>query len=173
MTLNEGIKEKTFNDYMPGGGKYVNPTDVNNNYCIEYISSTYLNGYINYVKLKSGYILDKYQDIDKLPTKELMSAFSNAPFNQLFHTKFYDWFKNDTILLGRGDKSSVEGAGDWFYFWYDCDVSDCCFGRFETDDVEEVVLELFDKHIKKLSSYNNDCETFKFDVSKLCGWISW
>lgn len=120
-----------------------------------YVSSTFLNGLLNYVIPFSVILLDRYSSMDDLieaddlpaymepagslnwvkPTEAMPKSKVVELYTQpgrTFHSKL-DTFRDDILILGR------VGNHYWF-FWFDMDVSDCCVGRFITEDDESEVL---------------------------------
>jgi hypothetical protein len=123
------------------------------------VSSTFLNGFINYVKPIACFIADRYTDPDTLigndlsvcnkgefqkwhkwegTKKELIAKISSGE-KEVYHTKL-NCFEDDVIVLAEIE--SEEGKkGRYMFFWFDRDVSDCSIGKFETSDKKEDVIE--------------------------------
>jgi hypothetical protein len=55
--------------------------------------------------------------------------------------------EDDTILLCRGPD---DHPYEWWIFWFDQDVSDCCVGCFQTDGNEATVIADFHTWIESL-----------------------
>lgn len=121
-----------------------------------YISSTFLDGMINYVTIESAFVGNRYSpDNSKSEILDLERG--------KFHTKL-DVFGDDIVILA----SIAEGK--YAYFYYDMDVSDCSIGRFETDTPKNKLLEEFRKHCE------TEIENFvdmPFELPKdfFTGWI--
>lgn len=147
-----------------------------------YISSTFLNGFINYVTIKKAYVCGRYTKWEELidpvklydkgnwttfeGTKEKIYNLAIKP-ERVFHTKL-DMFHDDIVILA---KSKPEEKYFW-YFWFDMDVSDCSIGRFKTDISEDEVIEDFSNFIKTNSSANELGEVKELPLNIFQGWIS-
>lgn len=121
----------------------------------EYVASDFLNGFINYAQVISAVLVARYRKWDEKlewevnimepPNSFQWTKFSGTKeevFNKLTeegrvcHSKFSD-FGDDVVVLSKiADKKYI-------LFWYDCDVSDCTIGRFETEVPEEDVKKDF------------------------------
>lgn len=140
------------------------------NVCWNYISSTFLNGFVNYVdKWICGVVLDRYisngrhyppldGDMPYKDKMELISDFNNGLIDT-FHTEL-SMFEDDIVLLGKT-------GSDYIWFWFDMDVSDCCICKFKTDDSDEEVIEEFKKSLNKL-----DFKYHIINVGNLKGWMN-
>jgi hypothetical protein len=150
-------------------------------YC--YISHTFLNGFINYVEPLQVYIIDRYHIDSQEPvenenreivlhvTKERgwetkivttkQDAFDilNSDY-KVYHTKL-GMFDDDVLFLGKTERY-------YWFFWFDCDVSDCCIGRFQTDESEEEIIKAFTEYC--LDKTEDKIYEFKKDWIK--GWVS-
>lgn len=152
----------------------------------QYVSATFLNGFINYINPLYCFLLDRYTS----PTENIKSkeAFMERGCNQLYvdydGTKGdllnkilkddYEWyhttldiFQDDIIILGK-----LPNTDDgYIFFWFDMDVSDCFIGRFKTDDkVEEIYLTILNaleesQDKKTIFGYHELPKSF------LTGWI--
>jgi hypothetical protein len=90
---------------------------VPQNMILEYVSHTFLNGLINYITPFWSCVLERYRiwkDID-------VSQWENCL--QEPHLNLRD-FDDDIFVLGETENS-------FWFFWFDCDVSDCMIGRIE------------------------------------------
>jgi len=126
-----------------------------------YVSSTFLNGIVNYVKPINCFVLERYTRADEDigdrnfrvcnkgefgkwhkwegTKKELIEAFTAGEI-ELCHTDM-SCFGDDIALLAEIEANEADGKGRYMFFWFDCDVSDCCIGRFETTDTKEQVAQ--------------------------------
>jgi len=166
-------------DILPMGTDYV------------YVSCTFLNGFINYVKPLKAFVLGRYHGWDEeldspneihiqdppgsrqwvkpsLKTKDEFFKALTVP-GAVAHSKLDTDFQDDVLILAKSEENH---KGEWcyFYFWYDRDSSDCCIGRFQTTDDEEVV-------VSKFYNYCNDPETSEYGSREIPlhyfqGWIS-
>jgi hypothetical protein len=157
-------KKKTIWDYFENNVDY--PSEVAHNplpygtvWC--YISSTFLNGIINYVKPISCFVLDRYTADDENvgdrnftvrnkgefgnwhkwdgTKKELINAITSGE-KEMHHTDM-NCFGDDITLLAEIETNEDDNKGRYMFFWFDCDVSDCCIGKFETTDTKEEVIQ--------------------------------
>jgi hypothetical protein len=161
-----------------------------------YVSSTFLNGFINYVDVIQCHVLDKYVDEEnyeyyednicecsyresnsasqewkkfKGPKSELLKNVIDGKFC-FSHTKL-NCFMDDIIILGK-IKSDDESTNKYMFFWFDCDVSNCAVGRFETTDSEEQVLEELKLYLKERVSDNYIKGYTLLPDSFIEGWVS-
>lgn len=165
--------DEFFNELTEYQIPYREDTPFENGHLYTYVSSTLLNGVINYVEPIKAYLLDRYREDEELEEIEkTVNQFNNCEVD-FFHTKL-DMFKDDLILLAYEDESDY-----YWYFWFDCDVSDCQIGRFKTDKPREEIFEIFEQHVIDLQQkYCDDYHTERFgkitelNVKNLKGWIS-
>jgi hypothetical protein len=157
-----------------------------------YVSSTYLNGFINYVTITKAYVLNRYYDwndvlehtisIQDPPnsfnwTKKLCKT-KNELYEALtapgatFHGQLYD-FQDDVVILARSGE--IDGKMCYYVFWYDCDVSDSCIGRFLTVDSEEEVIKEFDSYVQKLHMLGDSpaAKAKEIPLHYFRGWTKW
>lgn len=163
----------SFYDYMPMSQEFANPTNLRMDlsedhpgWVINYISHSFLDGWINYVQPILAFVVCSYRSYEE--TSEKVEQWRKDP---PVHTCF-STFGDDTLLLCRGH------AGEYWFFWYDMDVSDCTIGRFQTSDPESGVKELFRKFVEDRAKRTASAMTrshndpFEIDVSKLKGWLA-
>lgn len=158
------MAKKTIWDYFDDNIDYPNevvhnPIPYGTVWC--YISSTFLNGIINYVKPISCFVLDRYTADDENVSdrnftvcnkgefgkchkwegtkKELIKAITTGE-KEMYHTDM-NCFGDDIALLAEIETNEEDGKGRYMFFWFDCDVSDCCIGKFETTDTKEEVVQ--------------------------------
>jgi hypothetical protein len=102
-----------------------------------YISQTYLNGWINYVRpYLSAFLITRYRP-HSMNAAELAKFHESDPFHADLSS-----LGDDVLLLGRSEYDNNFGA--YWVFWFDNDVSDCCIGRFVTDDDQATVIKTFE-----------------------------
>lgn len=149
-----------------------------------YISTTFLNGFINYCKIHKIYLLDRYTDQNELienvnymeekgitkwkkfngTKKELLNLVLNDKAF-FFHTDLY-CFKDDIIILGKADKNV------WIYFWFDSDSSDCCIGKFYTKDQDSEVEHKLHQYLLELKKDQKYVKNFYELPNRFAlGWI--
>ena len=119
-----------------------------------YVSNTYLNGFINYVDIISGYMIRRYsigEDYDwdkKCKNVDLLA--------DEYHTDISDSSKfDDVIILAESEKY-------YWIFWNDCDSSDCCIGKFNKSKIDKNDIEY------EFKEYVLDCVYNCLPTSKLC-----
>lgn len=117
-----------------------------------YVSSTFLNGWINYVTPVRAYLRTRYQTHEV--NERDVAAFRESKH---VHADLGTMFSDDIDILARDD------AGCWWYFGFDQDVSDCVIGRFQTDAREDVVIRDFD------AEHSNNA--IELPIEGLRGWI--
>jgi hypothetical protein len=123
----------------------------------EYISSTFLNGFINYVKIEDAYVINRYSS-----WVEVQENYTRWLEEDPYHTRL-NVFDDDVIVLAQTEKY-------YWFFYFDHDVSDCCIGRFEKEDHKEVeVKNLFFEYVKSVSKEER---FLKIPTTKIKGWVS-
>jgi hypothetical protein len=176
-----------FDDFFTESIEYprdiaLNPLPINTEYI--YVSTTFLNGFINYVTIKRAWCLNRYLKLEdpyeehgknvELKVQEpsgsskwinILELFQRMPtkrevieiLNQkgrIYHCGLDNDFQDDIIILANARHLNLTDSKMWYYFWFDRDCSDCCIGRFETEMSEPEIFELFDQHVK---DRNADC----------------
>ena len=136
-----------------------------------YISSTFLNGWINYVgDVRRAYLVTRYRS-----HAENVEALAKWHADPPFHSKFDD-IPDDVHLIAKDE------GGKWWYFWYDRDCSDCCIGILDTDDSDDAVLVAFDEHVNSWHGIGADrhgtengeepSPPLAIDPKTIRGWVS-
>lgn len=121
----------------------------------EYVSSAYLNGFINYCEVLDAYVITRYITEKELEKQKKVIEENNLK-NWGHHTKL-DKFMDDVLILGKISEGYI-------FFWFDRDVSDCAIGKFKTSDPEEVVKERFFNYSKWACK---NCSVIKRDPIKI------
>ncbi len=123
-----------------------------------YVSTTYLNGFINYVDIIGAYMTRRYKELEKdksdknpndLSWEESCKLIDN---NTDFHTNVSDCNKYDDIHI-------LAKCGDYYYyFWSDCDCSDSCIGKFSKSrfESEKQTLLSFKEEIFSFNIWDSD-----------------
>lgn len=146
-----------------------------------YISSTFLNGFINYIEPIACYVVNRYtqenEDIsdrevnvcdagkfgnwDKFTgtKKELIDAIISGN-KEVYHTKL-NCFADDIIILAKieDEFNNEKSQNKFMFFWFDMDVSDCSIGRIKTEDYEGFVIEALENWLQKEFKENRNHET--------------
>jgi len=119
----------------------------------DFVSSTFLDGFINYVKIFAAFILDPpYGGLGEYK-EDIEQALNET------HTKFRDFGLLEVILLAETENS-------FWLFWYDPDVSDCSISRCEKEVTRDEFRRLFLIGPLKDETY--------MELSKLPhGWVGW
>ena len=87
-------------------------------------------------------------------------------------------FNDDVAILAKRKINNL--SPEYWFFYFDCDVSDCCIGRFLTTDSEEEIIENFSEHIKNfdfsdeelcLDSDKIDERAKELNITHLNGWL--
>lgn len=147
----------------------------------QYISSTFCNGFINYVTIKKAFLSCRYKSWDQ--EIDSVSMYDNSKWTKFEGTKnqiyniaiekgrifHFDMsmFEDDVIILGK----SKDNQKYWWYFWFDMDVSDCFIGRFETELPENEVIEDFTNYVKNNEAANDLGEVKELPLHMFSGWI--
>jgi len=102
-----------------------------------YIGSSFLEGYINHIKPIKAYLLERY----RTQGPKFEEKWNNMEFK--FHTKLSD-LDDDVLILGETGKH-------YYFFWFDCDVSDCSIGRQgKLNILKEDMIKWFDEYVNDL-----------------------
>lgn len=138
-----------FMDYFSEQEEYPNPPvdmlPVGKLY--SYISTTFLDGWINYVEIKSAFLITRYREHE-----QNVAAVDKFNEGGEFHTCLGKQLDDDVLILARAKSRDpfdidTDGCGPhWWFFWFDRDCSDSCIGRFETTDAEATIIERFTAH---------------------------
>ena len=154
-----------------------------------YVSSTLLNGMINYVDIQAAYLITRY----RAHSKNVATA---AKFNagRDFHAQLSS-MHDDLLILAQA--SAQDDPAYWWFFWFDCDVSDCQIGRFrcQVDDEQKAELlacfaewaetksqVLSDSYASEMDDPEEDEDTsenkggkpaIRLEPTAFRGWISW
>jgi len=166
-----------------------------------YVSSTFLNGLINYVNPIGCYVVNRYTeetaDISDRKvcicnkgkfvnwynfegTKlELINALISGE-KEIYHTNL-SCFEDDIVIIAKIE-NELDEENKYIFFWFDYDVSDCSIGKFITDDSQELILNSVENWLKETYVDNKTChETFhdeessgyhKLPLSFIKGWVS-
>lgn len=124
---------------------------IPNNTSYEYVSSTFLDGLVNYGRNHVAFLLARHglrkpeaecvgnEDLDYLePTEENYQAFADAQSAQIhFKAANDDWF-----ILYETDSS-------YFFLWYDQDCSDCIIERYCRESCVNAGIENFDQFVEE------------------------
>ena len=192
------MSSEFFNRYFKTENQYpsdvaVNPIPWNEDW--NYISSTFLNGFINYVYEGhlSSWVIHRYTQpndtvsfISHKPYNEdLMGVFfgekkitkktlyerliSDGNFKYIYHTDI-SVFEDDVFLLCS--LGTVDGKNAFIYFLFDCDVSDCRIGRFKTHDPVDEVKELFDDMVIYYENPSKEENPWPLPKEFFRGWVS-
>jgi hypothetical protein len=140
-----------------------------------YISCTYLNGFINHVKPIKWYSVDRYSNPNKILSNgvskyDYIDKLIDGSVDTPFHTNLR-MFEDDCIILAEYDfeydywdffeefsndnesyVNHLRGMTHLIMFYYDSDTKDCSIGKFRTDDSKEQVIENLEKYLKSISS---------------------
>lgn len=197
------MKVKNFLDYFDETVEY--PTDIAYNpmpwnVCWSYISSTFLNGFINYVNPISCYVVNRYtkesENISKRGViirnkgeydwqkfkgtkKELIDLIVSEE-KEMSHTDL-SCFGDDIIVLAEieDERNNKKGYNKFMFFWFDRDVSDCSIGRIKTEDYKEFLVESLGNWLAKEFGDNKKHEEkcgdesgfHKLPLSFFKGWV--
>lgn len=160
-----------FEDFFHDTFEYPDPTEHDLSkagWRFDYISSTFLNGWINYVKPVSAFVMSRYAE-DFSTVKAKLAEWESKP---PYHTKLHD-LGDDVHILAR-DK-----GGKFWCFEYDCDTSDCSVGVLDVGDAAEAdVIEAFAVHVRNRAEHcargyeHATGEALPIASTLLRGWVS-
>lgn len=165
----ENFMNEYFSDEYEPLPPYKTMEPFKNGTYYNYVSNTLLNGVINYVKPIKVYLMDRYTE-DLLKRHNAIRRFNTDPE---FHTNL-GAFEDDIILLAYEEESEF-----YWFFWFDCDCSDCSIGRFTTEDSKEEVVESFTQWV--LERQKNFCDYYhngregmavELNCENIKGWVS-
>lgn len=153
-----------------------------------YVSSTFLNGFINYVKIEKAFLLDRYgNDEDIFSVQVQAKPFQWVEFKgnrheifdrliqpgATFHCRLDEDFQDDVVIFARIETDSEIAEAPYMVFWYDRDCSDCCIGRFKTTDALVTVLVEFDTFVNETQSrVNKDGKLKEIPLHYFKGWLA-
>lgn len=116
-------------------------TGVTENTILDYVSYTYLNGILNYTEVFQALFIERYNEMtpERKPIVEKMID----NLEEAYHTDYGD-LDDDVVLL-------AESENDYWYFYYDKDVSDCSVGRVNKENItKEEFITLHEQLLVKL-----------------------
>lgn len=121
-----------------------------------YVSSTFLNGFINYVDIIKAFVVERYcNEWDEVIPQQVKE------FHQSYHSSLRK-IHDDKWILAQGDR-------DYWLFIFDEDVSDCSIGRIDKSKVSLAqITKLFDSITSNNEQY---CKGKKAEL-KFSGWVS-
>lgn len=129
-----------------------------------YISKSFLNGFVNYSTPVKAFLMHRYE-----PSYEVNRRVAES-FNRekTTHTDL-SWLDDDILILSRSKDL------EWWFFWFDRDVSDCSIGRFSTNDDWDTVIKRFEYYVeerqKELGYVDHKEKPLELDTSRMNGWI--
>jgi len=182
---------KDLYDYFDDHMEYVSDHMMDSEYIIEpgtiyhYISSNFLDAFINYITIEKAYVLNRYDAYDYIgqesklcvsirdskwnwekklfASKKELYELLNDGEHEMYHTNL-SCFGDDVVVIGSTQKYI------WF-FWFDADVSDCSIGRIKKDGINiEDFIESVKQFIKPISENG---ESFEFKKEWIKGWIKY
>lgn len=162
----ENTKIKTIWDYFEDNIDYPNnimENPIPYNICWSYVSSTFLNGFINYVEPIKVFVIDRYSSNKEEVTCEQFKGTKRELKDKIisgdikpFHTDL-GCFNDDIMILAEFEHEKDE-LNHFIYFWFDCDVSDCVIGKFKTEDTKEQVIQSLVNFLEQRKEENKDFE---------------
>lgn len=159
-----------FEDRFPDAQEYGDPASVNmteQGWRLDYISSTFLDGWINYVEPVSAFVVSRYSE-NFANVKAKLEEWATKPPP---HTKLGE-LDDDVFILARTQ------TGHLWFFWFDCDVSDCSIGCLDVDpddhgDAKQAFVEYVSDRAKSFQSgYGGTGEAVPIPLSSIRGWVS-
>ena len=162
-----------------------------------YVSSTFLNGFINYAQAIKCYLMNRYRDWNEERENDDLKLHHRPPMenkwvDHVFKTKeeVYQFvlknptgyihselgvFNDDILVLGK----VKDTPNKYIFFWFDLDVSDCCIGVFTTEDTEETVVNEFRSYVQEISAKlqrdylrkTDGCSAAELPLGIFQGWV--
>jgi hypothetical protein len=163
----------SFQDCFPESYEYPDPTAIDvtqSGWRLDYISSTFLDGWINYVTVVRAFVVSRYaEDFGDVKAK-LVAWVADPPS----HTKLRAL--GDDVLVLAQDKQ-----GRHWFFHFDCDVSDCSIGVADPTagglrriDVPEAFTAYAQAFAKDYGvEYGGTAEAVEILPTLIRGWVSW
>lgn len=157
-TLFENIVDEEF----PMRGRLFNGVQINKGFVN--VSSTYCNGFVNYIHDPHLVLLNRYQDEDEFV--ELSQQFVSQSDHDWYHTDLGK-YQDDILVFGTNDQYNPDS---YVLIWFDQDVSDCCIWRFDIHDFKGIAH--FVSLMKKwLDSLEHSIKGYGFINRQPKGWI--
>lgn len=159
------MNNKEFFDLFDDSEEYpenVAERGVPQNTVYHYISTTFLNGLINYVDNKMAIMIERYTEFDDNDISEYTAHLKDNIHSNYSGSVFRNVI-DDVVIFGETEDS-------YWYFYSDGDCSDSDIGRVEKDRVGS--LEEFKKlYIESLKS--NGYYSGKYiELPKPSGWVT-
>lgn len=158
-----GTGTKDFDTYFHETVEYPDPTAhdlTKSGWRFDYVSSTFLNGWINYVKPISAFVVSRYSDDFPSVIAHVESWKASPPP----HTNFGE-LDDDVYVLAKDE------SGRLWCFEFDCDVSDCSIGVLDLGaDTEAVAIASFVAYAQ--SRARRPEEAIEIPTSVIRGWVS-
>ena len=153
----------------------------------KYVSSTYLTGLINYVKIEAAFCLSRYYRWDDTIDREVNIMDPPNSFNwtkvkgtkqevfdlltekgRVFHSKLDNDFQDDLLILSILEDS----PNTYVLFWFDRDCSDSCVGMFRASNRDQVLSDFKQWAISPTLSNNADEVAKEVPVHYFNGWLT-
>ena len=142
----------------------------------EYAGTTVLDAFINHVTIISAFVISRYSRWDEIIDNEI-SYMEGNEWKQIdnitkkeaydlliskdnVHVKLDTYFNDDVLILAR-----KEDTDEFWFFWFDRDVSDSCIGRFKSVLPEKKIIKLFENYVEEMNIKENVTQTG--DVRKM------
>ena len=109
---------------------------------VSYISTTFLNGYVNYLNIYKVIMIERYEKLEQIQLETV-----KADLMVDYHTN-YSKAPDDIILFGETNSS-------YWFLWSDKDVSDSSIARVSKTKVgkRENFFNLFIEYLNKDTTY--------------------
>ena len=139
---------------------------------LNYISTVFLNGYINYAKPVAAYVMNKYGELDSEINAEVQISlspdntggervwanFRNPTKRQVFEALVSNGNNSNTDLSLFRDALMIlvkidEDEDFWVYFYFDYGNSECSIGLFEEKDPDKAI-KAFKEYVAYVDSWN-------------------
>lgn len=129
------------------------------------VSSTYCNGFVNYIHDPHLVLLNRYRNEDEFV--DLSKQFVSLSDRDWYHTDLGSNYPDDILVFGTNDQHNPDS---YVLIWFDQDVSDCCIWRFDIRDFNG--MGHFVSLMKKwLDSLDHSVKGYGFVNRQPQGWI--
>lgn len=154
--------ENIIDEECPIQGHLFNGVQINRGFVN--VSSTYCNGFVNYIHDPHLVLLNRYRDEDEFV--DLSKQFIDQSDHDWYHTDL-NKYPDDILIFGTNDQHYPDS---YVLIWFDRDVSDCCIWRFDINDFKGIGHFVY--LMKKwLDSLDHSVKGYGFVNRQPKGWI--
>ena len=158
----------------------------------DYVATTYLNGFINYVQIIDAYMIRRYKTLEKYLV-EKYGTYDQSIIEGNVDPNNLTWERSCRLIDDLSESGNfhfthsankfddmlilAKQAGSYWIFWTDCDCSDSCIGRlplstFDSDEEAKESLKLAALEFSTEDSTVEDEKIKRIPLSLFSGWIT-